>query len=166
MILNIDTCEDGRWFTWFYSHLDPNTMEAVHGDPIEDGPQMKIRNPAPLWKEQNRNVKTTTKMVPNPKTRGMDAVKIPVDLTSEEDKANDEAYADYVIMEVKDFELNNKAITGTREEKIEMMKTPQVFMFVMRCVQILQESSVQEAVAEGKNSLTGSSSLTTKLDPE
>ena len=37
MDLDINTAEDGRWFTFFYSHLDPNTSEPIYDDPIENG---------------------------------------------------------------------------------------------------------------------------------
>lgn len=166
MILDISTAEDGRWFTFFYSRLDPNTLEPVYDDPIENGPRMKIRNPTPLWRERNEKKKKRKEYVLNPKTRGMDVVESDVELTAAQKKAENEEFVDYVIQESEQFTLNGKEIKGTLQEKVKMMENPLISMFVQRCIQILQESGVQEAEAQPKNSLTGSSSLMTVLDPE
>ena len=152
MDLDINTAEDGRWFTFFYSHLDPNTSEPIYDDPIENGPQMKIRNPAPFWKEQSEKKKMETRMVVNPKTHVMNAVQVEVKLTPEQQKAEHEGFVDYTIQGVKQFKLNGKEMKATLQDKVKAFENPLVSMFVVRCVQILQESGIQEVAAETKNS--------------
>jgi len=165
MILDINTADEGQWFTFFYSHLDPNTLEPIYDDPIENGPRMKIRNPASLWKDRSQKKKQKKEHVFNPKTRAMDMVSSDVDLTAAQKKAENEEFVDYVIQDVEQFTLNGKEIKGTIAEKVKAMENPLISMFVQRCIQLLQESGVQEAEAESKNSLPGSGSRTTKPNP-
>ena len=165
MILDITTADEGRWFTFFYSHIDPNTLEPIYDDPIENGPRMKLRSPAPLWKERNEKKKKEKEYVLNPKSRGMELVKSDIELTPKQKKAENDEFVGYVIQDLEGFTLNGKEIKGSLAEKVKIMENPLVSMFVMRCITLLQESGVQEAKAQEKNSSTGSHSPKTKRDP-
>ena len=166
MIINLQTGKDGSWFSFFYSKIDPATMDVIYEDPIEDGPRMKIRNPVPFFKERNKNRKTKGEYVLNKKTRAMEKVVSDLELTAAEKQAENDDFVDYVIQEVDGFKLEGKEIKGTREEKIQMMEIPIVLMFVHRCVEILQEHGAQEEKAESENLSVGSSSAKTKPGPE
>lgn len=166
MIINLTTHKDGTWFPFFYSRLNPSTMEIEYDDPIEGGPRMKIRNPVQFFKERNEKRKTESEFVLNKKSRGMEKVSSNVELTAAQRKAENEDFADYVIDGIEDFKLEGKVIRCDRKTKIEIMNIPIVSMYVHRCIELLQESGAQEEKAESKNSLTGSSSQKTKPDPE
>lgn len=166
MIINLQTSKDGTWFDFFYSKIDPQTMEPVYGDPIEGGPKMKIRNPTTFFQERAKTRKTEGKMVLNPKTRQMEKVVSEIELTAAEKQAENDDFADYVIQDIDGFKLDGKEIKCTREEKIEIMQIPIVSMFVRRCVEILQERGAIEEREEAKNLRTGSSSAKSKADPE
>ncbi len=166
MIINLQTGKDGSWFSFFYSKIDPSTMDVIYEDPIEDGPRMKIRNPVPFFKERSKNRKTKGEYVLNKKTRAMEKVVSELELTAAEKQAENDDFVDYVIQEVDGFKLDGKEIKGTRDEKIRMMEIPIVSMFVHHCVEILQEQGAQEEKAESENLSVGSSSAKTKLDPK
>lgn len=152
IILDIDDNSEGRWFTFFYSNIDPNTLEVIYGDPIEGGPQMLIRDPAPLWREKSDKRKKEKKIVPNPKTRGMCVVEDEIELTPAQKKAENEEFCDYVIQGVKGFTMKGKEIKNTVADKVKLMENPQVAMFVQKCIQDLQKLSIQEKQTETKNS--------------
>lgn len=167
MILDIDIANEGKWFTFFYSHIDPNTLEIIYDDPVENGPRMKIRNPVSLFRKRADNRQTVGEYKLNPKSRQMQYVEREKDLTPAQKAKENEEFVDFVIQEVGEgFRLGGKEIEGTLKEKVQMMENPLISMFVQRCIQILQESGIQEAREEEKNLSTGSSFQTINPDPE
>lgn len=164
MIINLSTNKEGVWFTFFYSHIDPDTLDVVYGDPIEGGPRMKIRNPIQFFRDRNDTRKTSSEIVFNKKSRGMEKIISEVELTPKQKKQERDDFADYVIEEIENFKLDGKIIKCDRKTKIEIMNIPIVSMYVNKCITILQESGAQEEEAERKNLSTGSSSQTNKLD--
>lgn len=166
MIINFETHKDGVWFPFFYSHIDPSTLEVTYDDPIENGPRMKIRDPAPFFRERSDKRKTKSEFVLNKATRAMNLVTSEVELTAEQKRAESDDFADYVICDLENFKLEGRIVECTREDKIKIMDFSLAAMFVHRCIAIMQESGAQEEEAERKNLSTGSSSQTTKPDPE
>jgi len=166
MIINLTTHKDGTWFPFFYSHMDPSTMEIIYDDPVEGGPRMKIRNPIQFFQERAQARKSKSEFVLNKKTRGMEKVTSDIGLTAKQKKEENDDFANYVIDGIENFKLDDKIIKCNRETKIAIMGIPLVSMYVFRCIEILQESGAKEEASESKNSLTGSSSRKTKPDPE
>ena len=164
--INIDTMDEGRWFDFFYTKIDPNTLEPIYGDPIENGPRMRLRTPVELFRKRANSRKTEKKYIHNPKSRKMELVESEVELTPEQKKKENDEFVDYVIQDLEGFKLGGKVIKGTLKEKVKMMENPLVSMFVQRCIQIMQESGIQEAEEESKNSSTGSSGKKTPPEPE
>ena len=150
-VINLTTHKDGTWFPFFYSRMDPSTMEITYDDPIEGGPRMKIRSPVQFFKERNEKRKRKSEFVFNKKTRGMEKVSSDIELTAAEKKNETEDFADYVIDGIENFKLDGKIIKCDRKTKIEIMNIPIVSMYVHRCIEILQESGAQEEVIESKN---------------
>lgn len=167
MIINLQTQEDGTWFPFFYSRIDSSTMDIIYDDPIEGGPRMKIRTPGSFFRDRNQKQKKESEMVFNKKSRGMEKVVSLKELTPEEQKQENDDFVDYVIEDIEEnFKLDGKVIRCDRETKIKIMEIPIVSMYVYRCIEILQEKGAIEEKAEAKNLSTGSSSATTKPDPE
>lgn len=166
MIIDLKSHKDGTWFPFFYSHLDPSTMEIIYDDPVEGGPRMKIRNPTYFFRELNERRKRKSEFVFNKKTRGMEKVSSEVELTAAQRKAENEDFCDYVIDGIENFKLDGEVIKCDRKTKVEIMNIPIVSMYVNRCIELLQESAAQEEKVESKNSLTGSSFPMTNPDPE
>lgn len=166
MIINLQSNKEGVWFPFFYSRIDSSTMEVAYDDPIEDGPRMKIRNPAPFFKERAKTRKTKSEMVLNKKSRAMERVTSEVELSAEEKKKEDDDFKDYVIMEFEGFKLDGKEVSCNRETKIEIMDIPIVAMYVHRCVEILQERGATEEKDTLKNSQSGANGLKSKAKAE
>ena len=165
MIINLQSNKDGEWFPFFYSHIDPSTMEITYDDPIEGGPKMKIRNPVSFFREKSKERKSKSEFVFNKKSRGMEKVVSEVELTPAQKAAENEDLFDFVIQGIEGFKLDGREIKCTRAEKVTIMELPVVSMFVNRCVELLQEQAAVEEDGEVKNSPTGSSSAKTKRDP-
>jgi len=161
---------EGVWFPHFSCKVSFKTGEIEYGDPIEtknpeDCPGMWIRDPAPFFEERRKKQKTKTKYVVNPQTRAMNPVKEPVDPTEEEERRESDDYADYVIEKFQNYKVKGKVLPCNRNNKIILMKNSAIKLYVHRCVEILQESSVKEEREETKNLPSGSSSRKTRNDP-
>ena len=151
-VINLQTNEEGTWFPFFYSRINVDTMDVEYDDPIEDGPRMKIRNPVDFFQERAQGRKTKSEFILNKKTRSMEKVVSDIELSAKEKKAENEDFADYVIIEAEGFKLNGKVMKNTRGDKVAAMKLPLVNMFVNKCVQDLQSQSAVEEKADSKNS--------------
>jgi len=167
MIINLQTQEKGVWFPFFYSRVDSSTMDIIYDDPIEGAPRMKIRAPGSFFRDRNKNRKKESQMVLNKKTRAMEKVVSLKELTPEEQKQENDDFADYVIEDIdKEFKIDGEFIKCDRATKIKLMEIPIVAMYVYRCIEILQERGAIEEKKETANLKSGSSLMTTKLDPE
>ena len=164
-VINLQTSDDGVWFPFFYSRINPDTMDVEYDEPIEDGPRMKIRNPVEFFNDRNQTRKTKSEFVLNKKTRAMEKVVSDLELSIAQKKEESEDFADYVITGAENFKLNGKPMKATRAEKIAAMKIPIVSMYVNRCVQLLQEQSAVEEKDDSSNLQNGSTSQKTKAGP-
>lgn len=151
-VVNLNSGKQGVWFPFFYSELDVDTMDIKYGDPIENGPRAKIRNPTPFIQERAETRETVSEMIFNKKARKMEKVTSEKELTSQERKAENEAMIDYMIQDVEGFKLDGKVIRNTKADKIEAMRIPLFSMFVNKCVSDLQKQSAEEEKEEQKNS--------------
>lgn len=167
MILDLEIQEEGEWFYYFGSRIDQLTGEVVYDDPVGDA-RVKIRSITPFIEQRFASRKKQKEHVLNPKTRGMERIEYYPDLSPEAMIVEREDTWDYVIQGLEGFQdkKTKKEIACTRENKIKLMRLPIFDRFIARCLQLLSESGVQASEKESKNSLTGSSSATTNLDPE
>jgi hypothetical protein len=165
MLLDLEAQEQGEWFQFFTSHIDEATGEVIYDEPSPDA-RVKIRSMVPFIEERLASRKRQYEHVLNPKTRSMERISYYPEMTPEENRKDREDTWDYVIQGLEGFadKKTGKEIACTRENKIKLMKLPVFDRFVARCLQLLSSSGVEEQ--EIKNSLTGSSSATTRPDPE
>jgi hypothetical protein len=150
-VIDLSSGKEGVWFDFFYSEMDPETLEVSYSEPIKDGPRAKIRNPAPFFQERAENQKTEAEMVYVKKARSMQKVVSTKELTPAEKKAEHEDYCDYVIQDLEGFKLDGKVIRNTKKDKVEAMKNPLFAMYVNRCIFLIQKESAKEEEEEGKN---------------
>lgn len=167
MLLDLEIQEEGEWFYYFASHIDQKTGEIVYDDPVKDA-RVKIRSLAPYIEQQFAARKKQKEHVLNPKTHSMERIEYYPDLSPKEVIDERENTWDYVIQGFEGFQdkKTKKEIACTRENKIKLMKLPIFDRFIARCLQLLSDAGVQTGEVERKNSLTGSSSQTTKPDSE
>lgn len=167
--LDLEVQETGEWFEFFTSHIDPASGDTIYDDPVAGAPRIKIRGLAPFIEKRMLARKKAVEHVYNTKSRAMDRNTYYPELSTSEILAEREDTWDWMIEDFEDGFKDKKTgnvLKCTRENKIKMMKIPVFDRCVARCLQLLSESGVQEAAVESKNSLIGSSSRKTKLDPE
>lgn len=167
MFLDLEIQEEGEWFYYFGSHIDQATGEVIYDDPVEDA-RVKIRSMMPFIEQRLAARKIQVEHVLNKKTRAMERNEYIPRLTGEELAKEQEDTWDYIIQGIEGFQdkKTKKEIKCTRENKIKLMKLPIFDRFIARCLEILSDSGVQAGEVETVNLKTGSSSQTTKLDPE
>jgi len=167
MYIDLDLQQEGEWFNFFSSRIDEATGEVIYDEPVKDA-RVKIRSMAPFIEQRVGIRKRQYEHVVNPKTRQMERIAYYPELSIDELKAEREDTWDYIIQDFEGFadKKTGKEIKCTRVNKIKMMKITLFDRFVARCQQILADSGVHLEEQETKNSLTGSSSQTTRPDPE
>ena len=166
MYLDMDV-KEGEWFNFFGSHVDETTGEIVYEEPVKDA-RVKVRSMAPFIEERISGKKRQYEHVLNPKSRSMERLPYYPEQTAEEVKAERDDLWDYIIETFENFKdkKTQKDITCDKANKIKMMKVPVFDRFIARVQQILTTAGAEAQETETKNSLTGSSSQTNKLDPE
>ena len=148
--LNLDLNE-GEWFQFFGSHIEPNG-EIVYEEPVSDA-RVQIRSIAPLLQERFAKRKKSVEHVYNPKTMGMERVSFFPDPKPEELQAERDDVWDYAIVAFENFreKKTGELISCTRENKLKMMKVPVFDRFVARCQQLLSDSSIRDREVAEKN---------------
>jgi len=151
--VDLSSADDGEWFQFFTSHIDVNTGEVVYDDPIDGGPRIQIRDMRTFIRERIKERKMQVDNVVNPKTRSMERIRYPKELSAQEEKQEREDLIDYMVVNFEGFKdkKTKTFIENTRENKIKMMDLPIFDRCVSSCQQKLSDSSIQEAVAEQKN---------------
>lgn len=155
MLLDLDIQEEGEWFAFFTSHIDPTTGDIIYDDPVKGAPKVKIRSLAPFIEKRMTTRKREVEHVLNPKTRAMERLSFFTDQSIGETLKEREDTWDYAIQDFEDGfkdKKTDKVIKCTKENKIKMMKLPVFDRFVARCLQVIGEAGVQEAAEESKNS--------------
>ena len=151
--VDLSGADEGEWYQYFASRIDVNTGDVVYDDPIEGGPRVRIRDMRTFIRERIKARKTQVEHVVNPKTRSMERITYPKELTAQEEKQERENLIDYMVAGFEGFKdkKTKQIVECTRENKIKMMNLPVFDRCVARCQQLLSESGIQEAVAETKN---------------
>uniref|UniRef100_A0A6H1ZD23 Uncharacterized protein n=1 Tax=viral metagenome TaxID=1070528 RepID=A0A6H1ZD23_9ZZZZ len=136
--------EQGDWFAYFDSHIDPVIGETVYDPPIEGAAEFRIRSMAPFFDERRKERKKEFKMVLNPSTRGMERVGYYPDLPPDEaEKENQDAW-DYAITGIKNaFSAPGVEIKCTRENKLALIEIPAFMRFLFRVFQIISDTGAK-----------------------
>lgn len=156
---------EGEWFPFQNSKIDPLTGEPMFDDPDTDA-KVQIRSMTPFFEERIAKRKYVVERVFNAKTRQMDRDRHMADLTVEEAKEERDDAFDFAITGLSGFKdaKTKTEIACTRENKIALMRVPAFDRFFAKCQQELASSGIKEE-AEKKTSVIGSASMT-NANPE
>lgn len=145
--------EQGDWFAYFDSRVDPITGETTYDDPKDGAAEFRIRSMAPFFDERRKNRKKEYKMVLNPSTRAMERVGYYPDLLPDEaEKENQDAW-DYAITGIKNaFDASGKDIVCDRENKLALIEIPAFMRFLFRVFEIISVSGARAREEIEKNS--------------
>lgn len=151
MLFSLDT-QEGEWFPFQNSRIDPVTGEPMFDDPVSDA-KVQIRSMTPFFEEQISKRKWVVERIYNPKTRQMDRDRHPEDLTPEQARTERDDAFDFAITGIEGFKdaKTGKEITCTRENKLSLMKVPVFDRFFARCQQLLASSGVKQTEQVEKN---------------
>jgi hypothetical protein len=154
MLFNLDGQNEGEWFPFQNSKIDPLTGEPVFDDPVTDA-KVQIRSMTPFFEERVAKRKRQAEHVMNPKTRQMERISFYAELSVEEAKAERDDAFDFAITGIEGFKdaKTGKMIPNDRASKLALMKVPVFDRFFARCQQLLSSSGVKEQVE--KNSQGG-----------
>jgi len=151
-VFEFDKEEQGDWFLFFSSHVDPSTGEIVYDKPEEGAAEFRIRSMGPFWEERRKGRKKEYKMVLNPVTRAMERVGYYDDLPEDEAAKENEDAWDYAITGMKNaFSAPKVPIECTRESKLKLIRMPVFVRFITRAFMTLNESGVKQKEAAEKN---------------
>jgi hypothetical protein len=144
--------QEGEWFSFQNSHIDPLTGEPVFDDPVTDA-KVQIRSMTPFFEERIAKRKRQTEHVMNPKTRQMERISFYTELSVEEARSERDDAFDFAITGIEGFKdaKTQKMIPCTRESKLALMKVPVFDRFFARCQQLLASSGVKEAEVAATN---------------
>ena len=160
------SAQEGEWFPFQNSKIDPLTGEPVFDDPVSDA-KVQIRSMTPFFEERIAKRKRSVERILNPKTRQMERISYYEELSVEDARAERDEAFDFAITGIEGFKdaKTGQMITCTRENKLALMKVPVFDRFFARCQQLLSSSGVKLKEETEKNSLIGSNSVTSNLDP-
>jgi hypothetical protein len=144
MFIDISTNE-GEWFPFQNSKIDPLTGEPVFDDPDTDG-KVQIRSMTPFFEERIAKRKRQSEHVMNPKTRQMERISFYAELSVEEAKSERDDAFDFAITGIEGIKdsKTGRLLKNTREDKLALMKVPVFDRFFARCQQLLSSSGVKE----------------------
>ena len=150
-VFDIDKEEQGDWFPFFSSTVDPSTGEIVYDKPEKGAAEFRIRSMGPFWEERRKGRKKEHKMVLNPATRAMERVSYYENLPEDEAAKENEDAWDYAITGMnKAFSAPKVPIECTRESKLKLIRMPVFVRFITRVFMTLNESGVKQQEAEKK----------------
>ena len=153
-VFEFDKEEQGDWFPFFSSHVDPSTGEIVYDKPEKGAAEFRIRSMGLFWEERRKGRKKEYRMVLNPVTRAMERVGYFDDLPEEEAAKENEDAWDYAITGIKNAftDLKKKVpIECTRENKLKLIRMPVFVRFITRVFMMLNEAGVKQREAAEKN---------------
>ena len=99
MVFDLEKAEQGDWFSFFDSTVDPSTGEISYHSPEQDAPEFCIRSMTPFYEERRRLRKKVSTMAVNPVTRVMERVTSPEVQSFEEDWQEAQDGWDYAIVD-------------------------------------------------------------------
>lgn len=146
--IDLSSSEDGEWFYYQDSHLNPKTGEWVFDPPINES-RVRVRRLDAFIRERMANRKRKVEWILNEKSHQMERQSYFADQSMEEIQKDMEDGWDYAITGVEGFrdKKTGKEIECTRENKIALMRVPAFDRFIGRCFRVL--SGAEEA--EEKN---------------
>ena len=128
---------DGTWFEFQESKIGPDN-EPVFSDPEPDAARFCIRSIAPMIEDRIAGMKQKKQVVHNPKTRAMEIVFVPEEITQDERKAMNADMYDYAIVDWDGvLDASGVEIECTRENKLRLMRVPKVDRFVGWCLRLV-----------------------------
>jgi len=143
----------GDWFDFFESRVDLSTGEIIYDDPKPDTGSVCFKPARAFIIERMAERKKDSKFVLNPKTRTMERVEFYKDLTLEEAQKEQDDLIDYTITGFKKlFDMEEKPIECTRENKLKLVKVPVFDRFMARCMELQLNANIKQAEKEAKNS--------------
>jgi hypothetical protein len=149
----IDLSRDqGEWFPFQQSHVDPLTGEPIFDPPASDA-RVQVRSLAPFYEARIAKRERKVEHVYNPKTRAMERISYIEELTPAAAKAEAEEAFDYAITGLEGFKdsKTGKVLECNRETKAALMQVPVFDRFIARCFRLLAAAGAQEAEASEKN---------------
>jgi len=151
MFLNLEI-EEGEWFNFFSSHIDPETTEVVYDEPDSEA-KVKLRSMMPFLEERQLKRKREVEHFLNPKTRSYERTTFFPDPTPEQVKAERDDTWDYVILDWENFKdaKTKTMIPCTRENKLKLMRLPVFDRFVAKCLLVIDGSKAVQKEAAEKN---------------
>jgi len=151
-LFDLEKEDNGDWFSFFGSSVDPTTGEIVYDKPEEGAAEFRIRSVAKFWEEHRSKRKKEHKMVLNPATRAMERVGYYEDLPPEQEKRENEDSWDYAITDMRNaFSAPGVPIECTRENKLKLLEIPAFVRFVGRVFQLMATAGIAEKEASEKN---------------
>ena len=153
MIFDLDESQEGEWFPFFLSRVDPKSGEVIYDDPVSDA-RVRVRSPKGYLEEVASKRKKAWEYVLNPKTRQMERSYFYPMQSPEDLKAEREDLVDYAITGLENFKdkKTGDLIECTRENKIRLMKNTVFDRFIGRCWELLENSAFDSQEKETKNS--------------
>lgn len=156
-VFNPET-QEGVWFSFFTSTVDPSTGEVKYDDPKPGAAEFRIRSTKKFYEERLSSRKRESSMVLNPKSRSMERVAYLKEQTIEETMAERDDAWDYAITGIKKaFWPDGTPIQCNRADKLKLRNLSIVDRFVAKCFLTLDEQEVQEAAVKSKNLQTSQS---------
>lgn len=152
------TPDEGQWFNFRMSSIDPDTGEVVWSDTVY-AERVQMRSWKPFFEEQFAKREKVIEWKINPKTRQNEKHSNPKDLTAEEIKQQREDAIDYAIIGLEGWKdkKTRKYIECTRENKIALMSLDFFDRFFVDCQQIIDTTRIEEEQVETKNLSTSQS---------
>lgn len=152
--------QDGTWFPFFTSSVDPATGETKYDDPLPGAAEFRIRSLKPFHEERLSQRKRERDMVFNPKSRSMEKVTSFKEQTIEEIRKDRDDAIDYAITGIRNAfwdEAGKQPINNSREDKLKLRSISVFDRFLASVWQIIEEQEVAEVKAQEKNSSTSQS---------
>lgn len=151
-LFDLEKEDQGDWFAFFNSKVDPTSGEIVYEDPEEGAAEFRIRHVVKFWEERRAKRKKESKMVLNPSTRAMERVTYYEDLPPEQEKKENEDSWDWAITGIRNaFSAPDVPIECTRENKLKLIEIPVFVRFIARVFQIIAGAGVKEKETSEKN---------------
>ena len=153
-VFEFDKEEQGDWFPFFSSHVDPSTGEIVYDKPEKGAAEFRIRSMGPFWEERQKGRKIQYQWVLNTATRAMERRPFNEELNGDEAAKENEDAWDYAITGIKNAftDLKKKVpIECTRENKLKLIRMPVFVRFITRVFMMLNEAGVKQREAAEKN---------------
>ena len=152
MFFDLDE-QQGEWFYFFTSKIDPNTGEVVYDEPVKDA-RVQLRSLQPFFEKRLATRKKAVEHVINPKTKQMERISYISERSFEDTlKERDDTW-DYAITGLEGFKdaKTKEPLVCDRETKTKLMKNPVFDRFIGRCLQLMANTGVAEKEEETKNS--------------